>query len=75
MTGAELRKARGTLGQRWGLERPVSMEEMGRILRLTGKDVGASVRDMEARESVSGPVSVVIDMLLAGAVPPEPIQR
>lgn len=67
MTPDQLRDARDTLGQMWGLERPLHMSELGRALRLTGRDVGASVRDWERGHTpISGPVSVAVDAMLAG---------
>ena len=72
MTPEELRNARGELGRMWDFGRPVSMTEMGLILRLTGHDPGASIRDLERGKSrISGPVSVAVDMMLAGAIPPD----
>jgi hypothetical protein len=69
MTGADIRKARATLGDMWGLGRPLQAAELGRVLRLQG-DVGASVLAWEAGKPVSGPVSVAIEMMLAGDRPP-----
>ena len=71
MTPASLREARATLGQMWGLNRPLHMSEMGRALRLGGRDPGASIRDYErGRTGISGPISVAVEMMLAGARPP-----
>lgn len=72
MTGPELRDARATLGHMWGLSRPLQMSEMGRALRLGGRDPGASIRDYERGTTrVSGPMSVAVRMMLAGALPPD----
>ena len=68
MTGSDLRDARRTLGEMWGLGRPVTMAELGRLLRLKGRDPGASVRDWE-RDGPTGPASVAIEMMLDGARP------
>lgn len=73
MTGDELRDARARLGDMWGLGRPLRLAEMGRALRLQGRDPGATVRDWERRGEVSGPVSVAVDLMLAGACPPDPL--
>lgn len=74
MTGAELRNARGRLGQMWGLGRPLKMAELGRALRLSGKDPGQSISDYERNTtSISGPISVAVEMMLAGALPPDGI--
>ena len=70
MTGDDIRTARGTLGRAWGLDRPLHCSELGRILRLVGRDPGARVYEWErGHQPVSGPVSVAIDLMLAGAVP------
>ena len=76
MTGPELQEARGRLGMIWNLGRPVSMTELGRALRLTGRDPGASIRDYErGTTQISGPLSVAIDMMLNGALPPDGIPK
>ncbi len=72
MTPDDIRDARRTLGELWGFGRDVSCAELGRSLRLGGKDPGESVRDYErGKTKVSGPVSVAIEMMLAGMVPPD----
>jgi len=73
MSHLDLRSARGQLGTQWGLGRPLTMSEMGRALRLQGKDPGSTVRDWEQRGTASGPVTVAIEMMLAGAAPPDPL--
>lgn len=71
MTGAQLRKARTTLGTQWGLDRPLRAAELGRLLRLNGRDPGRHVLDWEnGKHAVSGPVSIAIDLMLAGNKPP-----
>lgn len=70
MTPDQLRDARATLGQMWGLERPLRMTEMGRALRLVGRDPGESVRDWERGHTpISGPVSIAVEAMLAGFKP------
>lgn len=72
MTADQLRNARATLGQLWGLGRPLHMSEMGRALRLGGRDPGASIRDYErGKTKISGPMSVAVEMMLKGALPPD----
>lgn len=67
MKGPDIRAARATLGMMWGLNRPLHMSELGRALRLQGRDPGASVRDWERGHTpVSGPVEVAIEAMLAG---------
>jgi len=75
VTGNEVREARGKLGDLWNLGRPLRMSELGRALRLSRRDVGATVRDWErGHTDISGPVSVAIEMMLAGAIPPDPFE-
>lgn len=71
MTGDELKRARATLGQMWGLGRALHGSELGRALRLSGRDPGATVYDWERRDKISGPVSVAVEMMLKGALPPD----
>ena len=76
MTGDDMHAARGRLGHLWGFGRPLRASELGRVLRLSGRDPGASVRDYErGTTKISGPVSVAVEMMLAGAIPPDGIPR
>ena len=76
MTDSELHAARGRLGELWNLGRPVSMAEMGRALRLGGRDPGESIRDYERGTTrISGPVSVAVDLMLGGAIPPDGLDK
>ncbi len=76
MTGDDLRDARGALGRLWGLGRPVSMTEMGHALRLAGADPGVSIRDYErGKTRISGPMAVAVEMMLAGALPPDGVPQ
>lgn len=72
-TGIDIQRARVTLGTMWGLKRPLRKAELARILRIKVKR-GANadaVRDWETgRRRISGPVSVAIELMLAGARPP-----
>ena len=71
MTGDELHASRATLGQLWNKGRPLHASELGRALRLGGRDPGASVRDYErGKTKISGPMSVAVEMMLNGALPP-----
>ncbi|MDP2214986.1 hypothetical protein [Phenylobacterium sp.] len=75
MTGAEIRDARDTLGKAWGLGRPLKMAEMARACRLGGRDPGATIRDYETgKTKISGPLSLVVELYLAGVRPPEGIE-
>ena len=70
MTPAELHTARATLGQQWGLNRPLKLSELGRSLRLCGRDPGEAVHDWErGHNSISGPVSIAIEAMLSGFRP------
>lgn len=72
VTPAQIRKARSTLGKMWGLDRPLFASELARALRLSGRDPGRSVLDWESgKTTITGPVSVAIEMMLAGAEPPD----
>lgn len=72
MTGEELYTARAKLGELWGKGRPLHASEMGRALRLGGRDPGESIRDYErGKTSISGPLSVAVQMMLAGMLPPD----
>lgn len=74
MTPEQLREARATLGKMWGFGRPLNFTELGRALRLGGKDPGESGRDYErGKTKISGPMSVALLMMLAGAAPPDPL--
>lgn len=75
---SDLKSAMSTLGLMWGLDRPLHNAEMGRALRLTGRDVGATVQTWllsldKGGRAVTGPVQVAIAMMLAGATPPDPL--
>lgn len=60
----------------WNVGRPVSMAEMGRALRLGGRDPGESIRDYErGTTKISGPMSVAVEMMLAGSLPPDGIPK
>ena len=70
MNPTELREARAVLGQMWGLGRPLHMSELGRALKLQGRDPGSSVRDWErGHTQISGPVSIAVKAMLAGFKP------
>ena len=76
MTPDQLRSARETLGNAWGLCRPLFMSELGRALRLGGRDPGQSIRDYERGNTrISGPMSVAVEMMLSGSLPPDGIPR
>lgn len=71
MTRQKLIAARSALGALAGLDRPLHKSELGRALRLQGRDVGATVHDWERNGTITGPASVAIELMLAGAEPPD----
>ncbi len=77
MTGTELRRARKVLGEKWGLGRPVHASELGRALRMAPADPGESIRAYEAgtTKHIPGPVTVAVEMMLAGVLPPDGLPR
>ena len=63
----DLREARRNIGELWGLTRPLYCSELGRALRLTGRDPGLTVHKWEAGErDITGPASVAIEAMLSG---------
>lgn len=68
-----LTDAMATLGQMWGLERPLTNSEMARALKLGGpKGIwpGSHISKLVHCEStLTGPIEVAIGMMLDGAVP------
>lgn len=70
MDKVDVRAARASLGEMWGLGRPLKAAELGRVLGLRGRDPGAQVLRWERGDDITGPVRVALSMMLAGAVPP-----
>jgi hypothetical protein len=65
--GSQLRDARQTLGLEMGLGRALKMVELGRLLRLDGRDQGSSVRDWERnRTPIWGPTALAVEAMLDG---------
>lgn len=76
MTGEDMRDARGELGRAWGLDRPLHMTELGRVLGLAGDDPGETVRDYErGKKPISGPIALALELLLAGGRPADLAER
>ena len=72
MAPSDIWEARKELGELWGLGRPITWAELGRALRLAGHDPSQSVRDYErGKTTISGPVSVCIELFLLGCIPPD----
>lgn len=70
MNASDFRDARGRLGYLWGFGRPLTQSEFGRVLRLGGVRPDHSIRDYErGKTRVSGPLSLLVELMLAGAVP------
>lgn len=67
MTGAEVRAARATLGQMWGLEYPLPAATLGRLLGLKGRDPGKTILEWEKeRPPITGPAATAITAMLEG---------
>jgi len=67
MTGSELEDARLAIGVAWGLKRPLHRVEVGRLLRLGGRDRGGTVRSWEhGRSKIPGPAVAALQALLDG---------
>lgn len=76
MTKEEMRAARAILGGMWGFGRPLHMTELGRACRLGGVDPGQSIRDYERGSTkISGPLSALITLYLAGVLPPDGLPK
>jgi hypothetical protein len=74
-TGDRIRDARARLGDAWALGRPLKMAELARACRLGGRDPGATIRDYETGKTrISGPLSALLELYLAGAMPPDPLE-
>ncbi|GEP00600.1 hypothetical protein [Methylobacterium haplocladii] len=71
MTPEEMTAARHALSKLWGLGRLLTYGEMAHILRLRPENGSDTVTKWESgRSPISGPVSVAVEMMLAGAIPP-----
>jgi hypothetical protein len=71
MTGEEVHAARATLGQMWGVGRPLGAVELGRALGLAQRNAGNTVLAWErGHKPVSGPAAIAIAAMLAGYRPP-----
>ncbi len=75
MTGPELTAARATLGEMWGLGRPLHAAELARALRLSGVNARQSVAGWERGAGPTGAASVAVEMMLAGARPPDDLDK
>lgn len=72
LTPQDITRAREVLGLAWGMDRALHCSELARVLRLGGRDPGATIRDYErGKTKISGPASVALEMLLEGGVPPD----
>jgi len=71
MTGRDVFEARATLGQMWGLGRPLGPNELAHALNLSPKTGGSTVLAWESgARPISGPATVAIAAMLAGYRPP-----
>lgn len=70
ITGREIAEARRQLGMRWGLDRALTLGELGAVLRLAPASAWSTVGAWEdGKREPSGPVTVAIEMMLGGADP------
>lgn len=76
MKGSDVHGARRTLGRLWGFGRDLMPAELGRAIRLAPTRSGQQVRRWEARgdEAIPGPAAAAIEMMLAGALPPDGLE-
>ena len=71
MTGRDVFEARATLGEMWGLGRPLGPNELAHALGLSPTNGGSTVLAWErGAKPVTGPVAVAIAAMLAGYRPP-----
>lgn len=72
MTVDEFHDARRELGERWGLDGPLTLSEMGIALGFRGDAarINDNVYNM-VRRGITGPVERLIDAFREGYVPPE----
>lgn len=71
MTPDDMRKARAALGDLYGLARPLTCAELGRLLRLGGRDPGRTVTRWETGATpIRATAVLAVEMMLAGALPP-----
>ncbi|WP_311276159.1 hypothetical protein [Methylobacterium sp. WCS2018Hpa-22] len=75
MTGNEIKAARATLGEKWGVGRSLTPIEMARALGLSPTNGNDHVHNMENEKSkVSGTIAVLVKLYLAGANPPDDLE-
>lgn len=62
-----IRAARVRLGEMWGLDRALHCSELGRALRLTGRDPGETIHKWESgQREITGPAHVAVEAMLSG---------
>lgn len=65
-----LEEVRRNLGQMWGMSRPITRVEFARALKLSPKNGGEYLGQLEKNSKpVSGPMAVAISAFLAGFRP------
>lgn len=65
MTGKQLESAMRTLGKMWGLDRPVQMTELGRLLQIENARPNETVAGW-LRRGPPGPAATAVEALLSG---------
>ena len=71
MSGNQLSAARHHLGLVWGLERPLTREEMGACLQLSARNLDTAIRDYERGKSArTDRMAEDVTTLLDRKVPP-----
>jgi hypothetical protein len=74
--GESIVRALHDLGHKWGLGRPLGPAELGRAMSLCPSDPGILVRHWrDERKPVPGPVWTCMEMFLAGALPPDGLDK
>jgi hypothetical protein len=66
----DIAEARHRIGELWGLNRPITKEEMARTLRLSPKHGGSHISKLEkGTATLTGPIAGFLEALLDGYTP------
>lgn len=67
MTAEDLATARMALGNLWGLDRGLTLAEMGKVLIVGGSRPDQPIRNYEeGKTAIPGPISIAMEALLSG---------